>query len=262
MHLTYNLYCQEEVYGIPFAAGIAPNWQAWGTAEKLQNSAFEQGMRYGEILSNKPFRTLLTLPYYQIINSPDKGDTHGIYRKFLGLRPGHTYRLTACVSTLEMNSMKEDWSFSIHAAPTQGDLTAQQMAGRDPLPYPGSPSKDWMMAYYDPNQTTLGFDFAITNYTRIRKDVLNSSQSMPEDANQVVVPNITLPSDVNEITVWTRFQCDDPAGKVGFSGLRLEDITSMENVMSPGEMIKLEYQREQEFLKQEADLERRFNNLF
>ncbi|GAI80678.1 unnamed protein product [marine sediment metagenome] len=50
----------------------------------------------------------------------------GVKRKFLGLTPGHTYRVSARLNTLEMDSGQGDWSVSLHAAynpPGGADLT-------------------------------------------------------------------------------------------------------------------------------------------
>jgi len=238
IHVSDNGYCQEETFGIPFNEGIAPNWVSWSTVKEQSKISFEER----EIESYARFgtlsKTLLTKPFYQVIKAVPKGTVHGIYRKFLGLIPGHTYRLTACMNTLNMDSVKGNWSFSIHAVPTgkdKKDLTGKQMAGLASLPNSKSGPEAAQIAAFGPDRTTKReFDFAITGYTKL-KDGTNSS-------------NITLPSDANEITVWVRFSCDDPKGKVGFSGVKLEDLTAIKNPKSPEQII-------QEENKQEAELQ-------
>jgi hypothetical protein len=56
--------------------------------------------------------------------------------------------------------------------------------------------------------------------------------------------HIILPADMNEITIWVRFSCSDPSGKVGFSGVKLEDITAIDKVPTPEKIIEIERQAE------------------
>ncbi len=215
IYVTNDGYTQQEIDGIPFSGGIAPNWAAWSTDAK-DNKGFEQYEK------TRPFgrsdtHTLLTgRPFYQIINAPSKGNAHGIYRKFLGLTPGHTYRLTACMSTLEMDSVKSDWSFSIHAVPNVNkvkQLTAQQMTGKVSLPEGQLSFNGTQIDLYNSKKMT-NHDFALTVTGDTKLE------------NGLTSPDITLPNDVNEIIVWLRFSCEDPKGKVAFSGVKLEDITA------------------------------------
>jgi len=216
IYVTNDGYTQQEIDGIPFSGGIAPNWAAWSTDAKVNKGKFEQyekTQRFGQSGTHTIFTRK---PFYQIINAPSKGNAHGIYRKFLGLTPGHTYRLTACMSTLEMDSVKSDWSFSIHAAPNVNkvkQLTAQQMAGKASLPE-GQPGFNGTQIdlYNSKKMTNHDFALTITGDTKLE--------------NGLISPDITLPNDVNEIIVWLRFSCEDPKGKVAFSGVKLEDITA------------------------------------
>jgi hypothetical protein len=245
IHVTGNGYCQEETYGIPFFAGIAPNWAAWSTAAKPDKAAFEQGSKYvsldPDLHADLPAyypRGLLTKPFFQVIKAPAEGVVHGVYRKFLGLTPGHTYRLTACLTTLEMDSIKADWSYSLcatHNGPNGKDLTVQQLAGLAPLPDGTSGPQAGRIAFYSQGNTTKP-DFAIV-FT---------------GANATVGPqssHITLPAGADTITVWVRFSCSDPKGKVGFSGVRIEDITAIENPKSPEQILLEENEEEAKFLK-------------
>jgi hypothetical protein len=238
IHVTSNGYCQEETYGIPFSAGVAPNWTAWSTAAKVDKATFEQGDKYAGVRLYKPVRALLTKPYYQIIKAQPSGVVHGVYRKFLGLTPGHTYRLTACLTTMEMDSVKGDWSLSLCAIPNRPDgkdLSPQQLAGLAPLPGGRGGPQAGRIAYYGPGKTTKG-DFALTFSGDKTADGLQSS-------------HITLPPDANTITVWVRFSCSDPNGKIGFSGVKLEDISAARNVKSPEQIILEENEQEDELLK-------------
>jgi len=207
-------HAQEEVPWLPFYNGLAPNWLAWSTAAPDKNT-FEQGEKQATSGRSYPASPKTTKPYYQIIKAPPKGTVHGVYRKFLGLTPGHTYRLSASVSTLDMDSVQRDWSFSLCAAPhtpDKKDLTAQQLAGLEALPDGKAGHQDGAIARFGPGHTTKG-KFKTVNSGNITGTVLTA-------------PDITLPTYVDTITVWTRFVCSDPNGAVGFTGVKLEDVTT------------------------------------
>lgn len=238
IHVTSNGYCQEETYGIPFTAGAAPNWMAWSTAAKVDKTAFEQGEKYAGVRMYEPVRALLTKPYYQVIKAPKQGVAHGVYRKFLGLTPGHTYRITACLSTLEMDSIKGDWSLSLcaaHNSPDGKDLTVRQLSGLDALPDRSSGAKAGRIAFYNKDNTTKG-DYAIV-------------VSGDNGAGGSQSSHITLPPGVDTNTVWVRFNCSDPKGKVGFSGVKLEDISANPNPKSPEQIVLEENRQEASLLK-------------
>jgi hypothetical protein len=238
IHVSGGGYCQSETYGIPFANGLSPNWMAWSTAAKPDISAFEQGDKYANLPVYNPVRTIKTKPFYQVIKAPSQGASHGVYRKFLGLTPGHTYRLTACLSTLEMDSVTTDWSLSLHTAhngPDGKDLTARQLTGLDALPDGRSGPEAGRIALYKQGKTTKG-EFAI---------VSSDSSSVGEPPS----PLITLPAGADTITVWIRFSCSDPKGKVGFSGVKLEDISANPNPKSLEQIKEEEFEEEARLIK-------------
>ncbi|MEJ2649243.1 MAG: DUF1573 domain-containing protein [Sedimentisphaerales bacterium] len=237
--ISSNGYSMEETNGIPFFEGIAPNWSAWSYSPKIDFSDFEQGEKYAGVRRYQPTKSLSTKPYYQIIKAPFGGVAHGVYRKFIGLTSGHTYRLTACLSTMEMDSIKKNWSYSLYVTtnpPDGKNLTPEQMAGKASLPNGEKGPDAGQICYFDPNNTTKGnFVYAITDYSRRRDGTISS--------------NITLPNNVNEITVWTKFICEDNSGKVVFSGVKLEDITSIQKPKEPQQIIMEEQESEIELLK-------------
>jgi len=241
IRVTANGYCQEETFGIPFYAGIAPNWAGWSTAAKVDKEAFEQGDKYSNLPVHLPWdypKGLLVKPFYQVIRAPRQGVVHGVYRKFLGLTPGHTYRLTACLTTLEMDSAKGDWSFSLHAAPAGPDgkdLTAQQLAGLAALPDGRSGPQAGGIASYGPSNTIKG------NFS-----LVFSGENAPGGSE---ASHITLPAGIDTLTVWVRFSCSDPNGKVGFSGVKLEDISANANIKPIQRVIQEELEEEERLLK-------------
>ena len=74
-------------------------------------------------------------PYYQIINS-DASGISGVAREFIGLNPGHKYKILIRVNTLESNQENGDWKYSVHATPTTFDapLNYHQLSGLEALP--------------------------------------------------------------------------------------------------------------------------------
>jgi len=233
--LHVNNYCQSEEYGIPFTDGIAPNWNKWCYGETTNKDICKQGEKYTRLVQPyNPSRSLLTKPFYQVINAPTNGAICGVWRKFIGLHPGHTYRITACLSTLEMDTISKDWSFKLqatHNGPSGRDLTPQQLAGLAPLPGEELGATSGKIVSYTSGTTTPKNKFAL---------------ELSRDASHV-----TLPSDVNTITVWLSFSCLDPDGKVGFSGLKVEDISERSDVKSEQQIIQEEREEQEKVLQRE-----------
>jgi hypothetical protein len=208
----------------------------WSTAASVSTGAFEQGSRYAGVRRYAPVKALSTMPYYQVIKAPPQGVSHGIYRKFLGLTPGHTYRISACVNTLAMDSVESAWAFSLCAAHngSEGkDLTSLQLAGLAAVPDGSGDSGGGRIASYGPGNTTRGA--AALVFTG------------DEGGGQARRSHITLPPGTDTITVWVRLECSDAKGQVAFSGARCEDISAIENPKSPAEI-------RAEERKQETDL--------
>ena len=208
IHVSNGGGVQEELFGIPFRDGVAPNWKPWSVGG-IPQKQFVEGLVRSELvntINNKEQGRQLTInpttkPFYQLIKTPPQGGSVGICRRFLGLLPGHTYRLSARLNTLEMNSNNPDWSFSLHAVADRkgtGKLTENQMAGLAALPDGEKGLTAGRIAYYGPGITTKG------------EYVTHSA-------------NITLPQDSNSITVWLRHTGKGTSG-VGFDWIRLEDL--------------------------------------
>jgi hypothetical protein len=245
VHLSKAGACQAELYGIPFSANVAPNWSKWSTANTLDPSAFEQAMKYEFFLGG--VETLLGKPFYQVIKAPAEGQSHGIRRRFLGLSPGHSYRLAAAVNSLKMDSVNGDWELAICAAANGADskdLTSQQMAGLATLPDGSKGLEAGRVALYDSRNTTRGmWEMTLTGYKAGRRPAGS---------------HITLPSDANSITVWIRFSCSDPNGRVAFSGVALEDMTAAGKRLKTAEEVIEENRTEQAtVLKRQAQIKRR-----
>ncbi|HUT29073.1 MAG TPA: hypothetical protein VMX13_04705 [Sedimentisphaerales bacterium] len=211
VHLAGNR--QSEIYGVPFSRGLAPNWTAWSTSASAGPTGLEQGRKYQFYRGG--MSALSSKPYYQVIKATPRGTVHGIWRKFLGLTPGHTYRLTAHLTTLEMDSIDGDWALAVcasHNGADGKDLTAEQMAGEDALPDGSKGLEAARVALYDNHNTTRRmWETTLTGYKAGRRPAGS---------------HIVLPAGVDTITVWVRFSCSDPSGQVAFSGVALEDVTA------------------------------------
>jgi hypothetical protein len=130
-----------------------------------------------------------------------------VYRRFLGLHPGHTYRVHARLNTLESGT-GGDWSFSFHAAanPRDGtEIPTDRMAGVK------SSDPDTLVAEYGPHAVTsdqwVPHATESTRSAKFRGDVV-----LPEHSSGV-------------LTVWFRFQGTDvPEKSVGIDSVQIEDL--------------------------------------
>ena len=225
---------QDEAFAIPFARDIMPNWSAWRTS--AMGKSVEPALRANTASGHTPLFScgkriafedyqagdgLDAKPFYQIIKASPSGRV-GIYRKFLGLIPGHTYRITAALSTLEMHASESEWSLDICAAHNESGrkkLTPEQLAGEAALP-----NQKWRrdrpsgrFAIFGKNRKTTGPGFRLVK-----------SRSKKHEREKEGV-DITLPPGVDTLTVWLRFNCSDPDGSVGFMGVGIEDITASQS---------------------------------
>jgi len=140
----------------------------------------------------------------------------GVKRKFLGLAPGHTYRISARLSTLELDSAKENWSFSLYAAynaPGGADLAVEQLGGLAELPDGNKGGAAGRIALYEPGLTTNG---------------TWEERSTGKEWRGLVAPDITLPRGVDTMTVWVRHRGVDSTG-VGIDWVKIEDLSVLPN---------------------------------
>jgi hypothetical protein len=216
IHVNNNI--QEELYGIPFTSGLAPNWQSWSLDTNEGKIGLEMGIR-NELTTAKgrrynPITTAETKPFYQLINIGAKGGTGDVYRKFIGLTPGHTYRVKARAATLSEPNDK-NWSVSVHATPNgsyERNLSPRQMAGLDALPCGEKGNAAGRMILYDSSLTTKG------KFAEISTDKAQSMRSRE-------TTDITLPQGVDSITVWVR--CVSSAGlSTAIDWISLEDLSA------------------------------------
>jgi hypothetical protein len=202
---------QEELDTFPFYMGLAPNWSSWLDGTNVDAVKFEQGINPDVDLRVRgdPWDK----PLYQIIKTTQAGVQAGVWRRFLGLKPGHTYKVEVRLNTLRMDACTNAWAFSFHAAydnPDVKGLTVAQMAGAAVLPNGSKGPAASRVALYDSGVTTKG---------KWEK----RSTDKPGPGSEI--KNITLPENVTSITVWLRHNCANSLG-VGMDWIKLEDVTS------------------------------------
>ena len=132
-------------------------------------------------------------PSFQGLSASGDAYACGTWRRFLGLLPGATYRISLRVNTLAADAPGA-WAFSVHAAHGSSagtPLTQEQMSGGALLPDGNQGWGAGRIAEYSSTVTTDG------------KWVLVSTGTA---APGKVVGDITLPNDVDVITVWTRLR--------------------------------------------------------
>jgi hypothetical protein len=206
---------QESFMNAPFTRGVAPSFQTWTNKARAGDLVFEQG-NWPDLCNGTNVGTFQDKRYYQTIKGRG-AFTGGVSRRFLGLTPGHTYRVSSRMNTLE--TKQGNWSFSFHAAynPSSGeDLTPAQMAGDEALPNGTKGKAAGQIAKYDSTTTTDG------------KWVERSSEKKTADNP---TGDITLPAKGSDsITIWFRFEGKDVADvAVGLDSVTIEDLGKAES---------------------------------
>jgi hypothetical protein len=192
---------------------LSPNWQAWSLDSDENETGLEMGVRneltYAKGRYYNSIKTPENKPFYQVIKTGTKGGTGGVFRKFIGLTPGHTYRLKARVAVLSEPNEK-NWSVSVHAAAGNGHgLTPKQMAGLDALPTGEKGNAAGKIAHYDSSRTTKG---------------MFSEISTGKTVDGQEIKDITLPTGVDTITVWVRCVSSGPMS-AAIDWISLEDLS-------------------------------------
>ena len=174
-------------------------------------------------LLDRVIRTSADKPFIQIIRTTSPDAVAGAYRKFLGLTPGHTYRLSARLFALDMKKAEGDWSFSLHAVPVaqaQSNLTPQQMGGQAALPDGKAGPEAGRIALYAPGVAPTPGGGQPTTQPKRRA----ASAPADEPVADLVTGDITLPQGADTIVVWVQHQAAHSTG-VGLDWVRLQNVT-------------------------------------
>lgn len=223
----------EELADLPFRLGIAPNWSEW-QAPETRNIAFEEGhkqffigvdpetldVRQQKMQRGDSYN--FTAPeekrLYQILRATGGDSSGGVYRYFLGLQPGHVYRVRMRVNTLDQRADAGQWSYSLYALPVSssaGEPSSAQLAGTAPF---ASGATAGQAALF----TRLGSGGG--------GDTQGEWRYVATDGNGPGATgrgNIVLPAGADSILVWVTYTSDIP-GAVGFDWIALEDADCME----------------------------------
>ena len=148
--------------------------------------------------------------FFQSVRTRTATAQAGVWRKFLGLTPGHTYKLYVRLNTLDMDAAKGEWSYSLHAAYNArngADFNVDQFSGKTPLPDGTKGASAARIAHYGLGATTKG-------------EWIEHTTGDPNSETK----DITLPEGVGAITVWVRHSGANSSG-VGIDWVKLEDVT-------------------------------------
>ncbi len=204
-----NRVRQESLMNVPFTQGIAPGFRSWQHTAPQGTFHLEQGDLPSMAPSTDPWR-FLGKGFYQVVrgNGTFRG---GVARSFLGLTPGHTYRASARMNTLE--SKEGAWSWSFHAAANasgRNSLTPEQMSGAAESPDHAKGPTAGQIARYDSATASKG------------EWVPGSSGA---DGPGKSVGDITLPQGCDSITLWWRLEGTNVVNiACGVDSVALEDL--------------------------------------
>lgn len=208
--ITVRTNAQEELANFPFYNGVMPNWATWSTSDDPSATEFTQGIKEG-VPPRAGIERRQSKKFYQVVRVRRAGVQAGIWRKFLGLIPGHVYRISARLSTLEIEARSNDWSLALCAAYTPnkgGDFTVSQLAGVEALPDGQLGEGAGRIAAYGPGSVTGG--------GWVEHSTADSTAGM-------AIKHIALPRDADSITVWVRHSGVTTSG-IGIDWVRCEDM--------------------------------------
>jgi hypothetical protein len=200
---------EEALMNVPFTRGLAPGFQAWTDPASGGSVKVEQG----ELLGMAPGAATGRAQrkgFYQVVsgNGTFRG---GVARSFLGLTPGHAYRASARMNTLQ--AKEGAWSLSFHAAPNppgRRSLTPEQMSG--------------MAQLLDQTKRPTAGQIAKYDYATATKGEW-VSRSSGADGPGKSVGDITLPAGCDSITLWFRLEGTNATDTAcGLDSVALEDL--------------------------------------
>lgn len=200
---------QESLMNVPFTRGIAPGFELWTYDTPTGNISLDEGRLPG-MVPKADVREVQGKGFYQLIHGRGRGHG-GVLRRFVGLSPAHTYRVSARLSVSD--GARGDWAYSFHAAanPSGGVRPSEaQLAGVAQLGNGMKGPAAAQVARYDSAHYTNG-------------QWATRSSGVPGTDN--VVGDITLPPGSDSITVWFRLEGSGAAeATVAFDSLTIEDL--------------------------------------
>ncbi|MCG3196756.1 MAG: hypothetical protein GHCLOJNM_01232 [bacterium] len=205
---------QQDILAVPFTRGVAPNWSLWsgpGSEGKVIPEQAERALDGVALESDGVIRKPEQKPLYQSFTLAEKSAVGGVVREFLGLTPGHAYRVSTRMSAGDSDAVSGPWSLSFHVAPRRSDaspLTPEELAGLVPI-RGRSP------------------DFASTQIARLTRDTSQPNRWEPRSTGDTREDNraadIALPEGMDTLVVWFRAEGSVPP-RAGFDSVTLEDL--------------------------------------
>lgn len=187
-----NFVRQEPVIDVPFSHGVVPGFRFWA---HLPTGA--KAECYQRILHPTPIgggTEIWRLKYCQVFKGTGTGQM-GLYRRWLGLQPGHAYRVSAHLNKLDTKAANLQVTLCAVQLPRRGeDLTPKQMAGEEALPDGKSGKNAGQLARCD-----------------VTASPNNQQTEVPSGMKPLepVAGEIMLSGDHDSIAVWCRVEIED-----------------------------------------------------
>jgi len=215
---------QEDLDNVPFYGDVMPNWVAWspagfeeGTLRLYQGEKAEviepaRSMAFASSPDTKFTCQMFEIPKRTVTEAAATEAATvdgGVYRRYLGLIPGHKYRVFGRFNTFESDPAAGDWRLSFHSCadpPGQG-LTVAQLSGKEPLPSGATlPDGACIASFGTKGQTTNGKWVQVSTGTRGAS------------------ADIEIPEGSTSLSAWVRVTGKIPT-RFGMDWSALEDVT-------------------------------------
>lgn len=206
---------QEDLFDVPFYAGVAPNWASWRSTNTADDAmGFEQGdsPSLSETYAEYMPAGFTRAHYCQRIYVKNPGATGGVYRTFLGLNENHRYRLALRVNTLAMDAVVTQWSMDLragcHAQPDQPPFAGDTSCGTGSMPSGAGGNGVTLIKHFENGAST-------------RSEWVTVGTGAGTDN---AVPDITVPKGSSTLTVWIEHSGEGPTTGVGVDWIQLRDL--------------------------------------
>jgi hypothetical protein len=213
----------QELFDVPFSCGLAPNWnhldgKAWRTVPGVAEGTHDEVTRGGNLLVGKTLGMGSSIgepvapKYFQLLGSAPGRLRSGVYRCFIGLNPGHTYRLSFRASTLGMDEEEGPWSFTIWAAAFSGEVTYDE-------------DFEWLVdGSFAAQADKVGDKVELIHYDNGKTTNGKWMQTSTGSDESTVPSDLLVPTGSDSIVMWAYFKADRPTPGVGFDLVSIEDL--------------------------------------
>jgi hypothetical protein len=208
-----------ELFDVPFSCGLAPNWnhldgKGWRSVPGVAQGTHNEESRGDNLLAGKTLAIgePVAPKYYQALGTAPGCLRSGVYRCFIGLNPGHLYRLSFRASTLAMDEEEGPWSFTISAAAFSGEVTYNE-------------DFEWLVdGSFAPQADKVGDRVELIHYENGKTTSGKWVQTTTGSDESTIPSDLLVPTGSDSIVMWARFKADRPTPGVGFDLVSIEDL--------------------------------------